>query len=140
MRRFRRRVDRRRGFTLMEVLLVLLLLAFLGSMAVLAIGGVRDKANKDSCRSQFATLKQAIEYYNLVTNEYPASLDALAQPTPTPNGQMERAALPKPVGPDPWGRPYMYKVGGRDGSDYEIWSVGRDGQDGTDDDIGSWQT
>jgi len=129
MFRNRRLTDRRRGFTLMEVLLVLLLLAFLGSMAVLAIGGVRDKANRDSVRSQFATLKQAIDYFNLNANRYPQSLDELAMPTPMPNGQAEKPALTKPVPLDPWGNAYMYQTPGRDGSDYEIWSLGKDGQE-----------
>ena len=133
---------RRSGFTLMEVLLVLVILVILGSLAVGMFTSTQQKANLKAARSQIGAFETPIGSYFLDTNEYPPDLLALRN-APASMANPEKWAGPylnKDIPLDPWGHPYMYSYPGRNRpEEYDIWSLGPDGQDGTEDDIGNWQ-
>jgi general secretion pathway protein G len=125
----------RRGFTLIEVLLVLAILVVVAGAVVINFGAVGDKANKSFAKSELSRLSGFVKTYQLLVGSLPSSLDALStQPSDLADPSKWSAVLDKPVGPDPWGRPYEYKV---TGSTFEIRSLGPDGQSNTEDDITS---
>ena len=144
---FKRRPPRG-GFTLMEVMLVLMILVIIASMAVMALAPMRKKARIKSAQVQIHVFEGPLEAYEMDIGEYPSTsqgLDAmLAPPSDLPNqdkwfGPYLRArgnAVPK----DPWGNEYVYEYPGKNQEQDlpDIWSIGPDRQDGTDDDVGNW--
>ena len=137
--RCRRR--RRGGFTLMEVLLVLVILVILGSLAVGMFTGTQRKAQVNAARSQIGAFETPIGTYYLDINEYPPDLESLRRPPSNLENPAKWAGpyLNKQIPLDPWDRPYQYTYPGRNRpEEYDIWSLGPDGVDGTDDDIGNW--
>ncbi len=133
MRRSARRSQKRRGFTLLEVMLVLVIIAAIAGIAVYNIGGIKDTANKMTASNQIKGFKQALETYKLLIGSYPGSLEALYQaPSDLPDPSKYTQLYKEPIPADPWGRPYEYKL---NGADYELRSLGPDGQSGNDDDV-----
>jgi general secretion pathway protein G len=131
--------SRRSGFTLMEVLLVLVILVILGGMATLAFQNVRAGALKRSAASQIGLFESAISAYELDMNAYPPNLEALRAAPPEDTGSWSGPYLNKEIPLDPWGNPYQYaSPGTRNADTYDAWSMGPDKQDGSADDIGNW--
>ena len=134
-----------RGFTLLEVMVVVVILGILAVLVVPKIISRPDEARVIAARQDIASLMQALKLYRLDNQRYPVTeqgLQALAaRPTtpPVPNnwksgGYLER--LPN----DPWGNPYQYLNPGLHG-EIDIFSFGADGAPGgeaNDADIGSW--
>lgn len=132
----------RGAFTLIEVLLVLIILVVLGSLAVSQFGGVKDRANIDTAKSQIGLVKSSIESYRLYTNKYPPKLEDLWE-KPSDSTLADEWAGPymEKLNEDPWGNKYQYTAEGkRNVGKYDFWSMGPDGKDGTDDDIGNWES
>lgn len=135
----------RGGFTLIEVLLVLVILVVLGSLATVYIRGAREKALKDAASAQIDLFKKGLDMYDLDMNGYPTTsqgLQALVEP-PSDLRNPDKWTNPyldvslkdgaRMIPPDPWDNPYQYQL--VDASTYRIWSFGPDGIDGTEDDI-----
>ncbi|MGA9993705.1 MAG: type II secretion system major pseudopilin GspG [Thiobacillaceae bacterium] len=136
---------RNKGFTLIELMVVLVILGVLAAMIAPKIMDRPDEARIVAARQDIATLVQALKMYRLDNIRYPSTeqgLQALVtKPAidPIPNnwksgGYLEK--LPK----DPWGNAYVYLNPGRHG-DIDVISLGADGQtggEGKDADIGSW--
>jgi general secretion pathway protein G len=139
----RGRMETRGAFTLMEVLLVLVILVVLGAIVVPMFTGIGESANVKAATAQVGLIGNAIEYYKMDMKQAPASLDDL---TAAPS---DAKATKRWSGPymdankelvDPWDNPYKYDAKGkRNQGGYDVWSMGPDGQDGTDDDIGNWK-
>lgn len=129
-----RRRTRRRGFTLIEVLLVLVILVILGSLATVSYFGAQQQALENQAKVQAGNLDGAVKLYQLNMNRPPAELEALiTQPSDDQNNRWkgpywEDATIPL----DPWDNEYQYEV---TGASYKIWSMGPDGASGTEDDI-----
>lgn len=144
MRNERKRGPRRReAFTLMEVLLVLVILVILAALATTTFTGIRAKSKRDAAKAQVGLVESAADYFQLHMNRYPNALEELLQkPSETsPGGEWTGPYLKKEVGLDPWGNPYNYVApGSRNQDSYDFWSSGPDGQSGTADDIGNWET
>jgi general secretion pathway protein G len=143
MRRTRTLARRRTGFTLMEVLLVLVILVILGSFAVGMFTNTQNNANIRAAKAQVLLLKTPLDMYHIDMNQYPTTsqgLDALhSMPGDVEDPTKWQGPYGEVVPADPWGQPYQYQYPGRTNSDsYDIWSMGPDRQDGTDDDIGNW--
>ena len=135
---------RRAGFTLMEVLLVLVILVILGSIAVPIFSGTQESAEKKTAQTQVSMLARAIDMYRFDTKKYPGSLDELTQ-RPSDKVTADRWAGPyiedNKALDDPWDNPYKYSPNGKHNPErYDVWSLGPDGQDGSADDIGNWQS
>ena len=134
-----------RGFTLLEVMVVVVILGILAALVVPKIISRPDEARIIAAKQDIASLLQALKLYRLDNHRYPSSeqgLQALVvQPTGTPvppnwkaGGYIER--LPK----DPWGNTYQYLNPGVHG-EIDVFSLGADGApggEGNDADIGSW--
>ncbi len=139
------RQDRAHGFTLIEVMVVVVILGVLAALIVPRIMGRPDEARATAARQDIASLMQALKIYRLDNQHYPSTeqgLEALVNlPASAPlprnwkaGGYLER--LP----PDPWGQPYRYLNPGLHG-EIDVYSLGADGQpggEGIDADIGSW--
>lgn len=133
------------GFTLVEILVVIVILGILAALVVPRIIERPDQARVTAAKADIATILQALKLYRLDNQRYPTAdqgLQALVQrpslpPVPPnwkPNGYLER--LPQ----DPWGNPYQYLNPGLHG-EIDVFSFGADGQPGGtgyDADIGSW--
>lgn len=140
----RRRVGRRSAFTLMEVLLVLVILVVLASLAVTTYRGTQDRALKDAAKTKVAILSTPIDTFQMHTRSFPTSLqDLINQPSDSkladrwsgPYLKDQNALL------DPWDNEMKFAAPGKHNTNsYDVWSVGPDGQDGTDDDIGNWSS
>jgi general secretion pathway protein G len=140
-----RRIARVRGFTLIEIMVVVVILAIMAALIVPKIMGRPDEARVVAARQDISTIMQALRLYRLDNMRYPSTeqgLAALVAPPssgpPAPNwkagGYLER--LPK----DPWGNPYLYLNPGLRG-EIDVFSFGADGiagGTGIDADIGSW--
>jgi len=137
--------DRSRGFTLIEIMVVIVILGVLAALVVPRVLDRPDEARAVAAKSDIASIMQALKLYRLDNQRYPTSeqgLNALVmkpeQPPLPPNwkpgGYLEK--LPR----DPWGRPYQYLNPGLKG-EVDVFSFGADGQtggSGADADVGSW--
>jgi general secretion pathway protein G len=137
-------LPRRRGFTLIEVLLVLVILVILASFAVMQFGGVRDDAQIDQAKTQIGLFKTGLELYELKFGDFPATNEGLEALRTGPANSADtsnwKPLLDTQVPLDPWGNPYQYSFPGtHNPNKYDLWSMGPDGQEGTSDDIGNWE-
>jgi general secretion pathway protein G len=138
---------RARGFTLIEIMVVITILGILAALIVPRVVGRTDDARIAAARQDIASLMQALKLYRLDNGRYPTTEQGLRalieKPSvdPVPNnwkqgGYLERSSLPK----DPWGKEYQYLSPGLRG-EIDVFSFGRDGQsggEGPDADVGSW--
>lgn len=132
------------GFTLMEVLLVLVILVVLGAIVVPMVTGIGESANVKAATVQVDALERTIDMYKFETKQFPATLDDLVNepndPKVAKNWSGPYIKANKEL-IDPWDNPYKYEAKGKKNSGgYDIWSTGPDGQDGTADDIGNWKS
>lgn len=133
-----------RGFTLIELMVVLAILGVLAALVVPNVLGRADDARVTAARADVNSLMQALKLYRLDNQAYPTpaqGLLALVQkPTVDPIPNNWRPYLDK-LPNDPWGRPYQYLNPGLK-SEIDVLSFGADGQsggEGRNADIGSWQ-
>ncbi len=134
------------GFTLVELLLVIIIIGTLAAIVVPKFTGRSEDARIAAAKQQVKNFETALEQYALDNLEkYPTTEQGLAalqvSPTTAPvpkawRGPYMKGELP----PDPWGNAYKYLSPGSHDPDYDLWSSGADGQDGTTDDITSWAT
>ena len=133
-----------RGFTLIEVMVVIVILGVLAAVIVPNVIGRPDEARAVAAKQDIGTIVQALKLYRLDNQRYPTTeqgLQALVKAPTSPaapnwkvGGYLER--LPS----DPWGKPYLYLAPGIKG-EVDVFSYGADGQQGgigKDADIGSW--
>ena len=130
--------DTSRGFTLVELLLVLVILALIGGLVLPGIIGKAEGAKVKAAASQINRLAMAVESYYLDTGRTPDNLDELVTESDVDgwNGPYVKPSSLK----DPWGREYVYDYPGEH-SDFDLYSLGADGQPGGEDrnsDINSW--
>ncbi len=128
-----RRSNRQGGFTLIEIMVVVVILGILAALVVPAIMDRPDHARKVRAKQDVRTITSALNMYRLDHFDYPTALEELATGS---NKYLER------VPSDPWGRPYNYAYPGHRGdTKFDIYSYGVDGTEGgneLDADIGNW--
>jgi general secretion pathway protein G len=139
------RMRDRAGFTLIEIMVVIVILGLLAALVVPKLVGRTEEAKKTQARVQIKNLQQAIELFKLDNGFYPGSDQGLEALVRAP----ESGRIPKNyrkggyidrVPKDPWSNPYVYASPGQRG-DYDISSYGADGVqggDGEDADVNSW--
>ena len=126
---------RARGFTLLELLVVVVIIGLLVSFVAPRYFGQVGKSEINTAKAQIDALGKALDQYRLDTGRYPSNelgLKALTQRPPNEpkwNGPYLRKDAP----PDPWGKPYVYRMPGEKGIDYDLVSYGKDGQPGGSD-------
>lgn len=132
-----------KGFTLIEILLVVIIIGALSSMVLPRLIGRSDQAKKTAAKVDIDTnIATALKLYELDNGNFPDTAQGLAALLSKPatgtipehwNGPyLER----RPI--DPWGRPYIYKSPGDHRPDYDIYSFGKDGKE-SEDDVRNWE-
>ncbi len=127
------------GFTLIEILVVVVIIAILAAVVVPnVISRIKD-AKISSAIANIKAFETAIDQYKLDMGTDPASLNDLVTP-PSPRGKWNGPYLKNvtSIPLDPWGHQYVYTVPGASGREYDISSDGPDGQPNTSDDVQSW--
>lgn len=136
---------RKNGFTLLELMVVIVIIGLLSTVVILNVLPSRDQALVEKARADIALIEQALDLYRLDNLSYPSAADGLAALVAPP------ASLPDParyraggyirrLPDDPWGKPYQYANPGSRAA-IDIYSMGADGQpggEGDNADIGNW--
>jgi general secretion pathway protein G len=128
------------GFTLTEIMLVVVIIGILAALVIPKIAGSSERARVTAAQADIkGGIKSAIGQYEVDNGFYPKSLqDLIVQPSNAKNWHGPYFDPPKlPI--DPWGNPYIYYYPGKHNpTAYDLLSVGPDGREGTDDDVGNW--
>jgi general secretion pathway protein G len=125
------------GFTLLELMIVITIIAIIGGFAVSRFTSTVDKTKVTAVKTDFGTFETALEAYYLNHNSYPSTSEGLQK-------LMDEGLLKnkKDTLLDPWNNPYQYRYPGQFSDGPEIWSYGADGKEGGDGinaDIRSWE-
>ena len=136
---------RKGGFTLVEMLLVLVILATLAAVVVPKFAGRAKQAKVTAAKSQISNLEIAIDLFEIDMGYFPKAGNDLSDLVQEPNSNNVRdwqgPYLKKGIPRDPWGNDYVYNHPGKMNiGSYDIYSGGPDMKTGTDDDITNWQT
>ncbi len=130
------------GFTLIEVMLVVVILGILAAVVLPRLVGRTEEARLAAAQQQIDSLSIALEAYYLDNGKFPMTSEGLQvlreRPVTAPN--WKGPYLKKDVPLDPWGHPYVYVAPGLHNQDYDLSSAGPDGQEGTADDVVNWTT
>lgn len=133
------------GFTLIELVLVMTIIIILVGSGIYIINqqGVLDTAQETRISGDTKAVSTALEIYNSRAGRYPTTeqgLEALVEkPTKAPIPDSWTRSLDE-IMVDPWGQPYKYRYPAtKSKKPYDIYSIGKDGQDNTADDIGNWK-
>jgi general secretion pathway protein G len=131
-------MNQKKGFTLIEIMLVVIILGILAAMVVPKLTGRSDEARRSVAKTDIqSNLALAIDLYEVDTGEYPSQLDDLLHAPSQASGWKGPYLKKKPL--DPWGRDYIYKAPGSHNTDsYDLSSMGKDGTEGGEDDIDNW--
>ena len=129
----------RRGFSLIELLLVMVILAVLAAIIVPRFTGRGKQARITAAQTDIRNVQTALTSFEAENDRFPTEAEGLEALVTEPadlrnwNGPyLER--VPK----DPWGNKYVYVCPGKHNTDYDLYSFGPNGQEGDDDDIGNW--
>lgn len=132
------------GFTLIEIMVVVVIIGFIGTLGSLAVINRLRKASIDTTHSFIkGPLSQSLEMYYTDNNIYPSTeqgIDALMKKpsgSPTPRSWDGPYLNEEPV--DPWGGKYQYRFPSENGREFDLWSNGPDGIEGSEDDITNWK-
>ena len=133
------------GFTLVELMVVIVIIGLLSTLVALTVLPQLGKANDQKAKADIATLDQALELYRLNNLGYPATAEGLgalvsAPPTLADPSRYQPGGYIKKLPKDPWGRDYKYLNPGKHGP-YDIYTLGADGAEGgtgENADLGNW--
>ncbi len=133
------------GFTLIEMMVVVIILGLLATIVVINVLPSQDRAMREKARADIAVLEQALESYRLDNFAFPTAEQGLSALVSPPAGmarpdRYREGGYIRRLPDDPWGAPYQYRQPGRHGA-VDIYSFGADGREGgekNDADIGNW--
>lgn len=141
-------MENKRGFTLIELMLVVIIIGVLAGMIIPNLTGKSEQARRSVAEADIeANISSALDLYEVDSGSFPTSEQGLAallaKPSSNPvpknwNGPYLKKKKDEPK--DPWGNAYAYKSPGEHNTDgYDLSSKGRDGIEGTEDDITNWK-
>lgn len=137
---------KQQGFTLIEVMIVVIIIGVLGALIVPNIMGRADDARITAAQTDVKALSNALELYKLDNLVYPSTQQGLSALISKPEGRpvarnWNSGGYVKSLPTDPWGNEYVYISPGAEG-EFDLYSLGADGSEGGDGknaDIGNWQ-
>lgn len=141
-----RRKPSEQGFTLVELMVVLVIIGLLATVVMINVMPSQDRAMAEKARADISVLEQALETYRLENLTYPRTEDGLQALLTPPAGlarpdRYRAGGYVRRLPDDPWGNPYQYARPGREGA-FDVYSFGADGREGgvdEDADIGNWK-
>jgi len=141
-----RNLKNQRGFSLMELLIVMVILGLIASLVGPKLFGKLGKAQQKTAKTQIEMLMSAMDAFRLDVGRYPTQQEGLSALAANPGSgagldKWDGPYLKKAVPNDPWGNPYLYRNPGEHG-EVDIYSYGQDKQPGGEKenaDIGSWE-
>ncbi|WP_439634111.1 type II secretion system major pseudopilin GspG [Glycocaulis sp.] len=137
--------DTEAGFTLVEIMVVVVIIGLLATVVVLNVLPSQDRARIEKARADIGRIEQAIEMFRLDMGRYPTTDEGLEVLVTAPADPRLAARFPEGgyinrLPEDPWGGQYQYMSPGEHGR-FDVWSLGADarpGGDGNNADIGNW--
>jgi general secretion pathway protein G len=136
---------RQRGFTLIEIMVVVIIIGLLAAVIVPSVINKVDEARVSKAKADIQSLETALTMYRLDNSKYPTTdqgLQALiVQPTDPSIRHWRTGGYLQRISKDPWGADYQYVAPGTHGKEYDLYTLGADGQpggDGANADIGNW--
>ncbi len=130
-----------KGFTLVEIMLVVIIIAALAAMVVPRFVGKSEQARKSIAQSDITQLATALKIYELDNGNFPSTSQGLAalltKPSSSPVPQNWNGPYIEKEPVDPWAKPYIYVSPGKNRPDYDLYSKGKD-ENSADDDITNW--
>jgi general secretion pathway protein G len=144
-RKMRPRPASEAGFTLVELMVVVVILGLLATVVMINVLPSQDRAMREKTKADISTQEQAVETYRLEMLAYPTTAQGLAALTQLPAGvpradRYREGGYIRRLPDDPWGNPYQYAYPGERGR-FDVYSFGADGAkggEGEDADIGNW--
>lgn len=137
-----RQFNNQRGFSLMELLIVMVILGLIASLVGPKLFGKLGKAQQKAAKTQIEILMASLDAFRLDVGRYPTQQEGLAALVINPGAEKwDGPYLKKAVPPDPWGNPYHYRSPGEHG-EVDIYSLGQDNQPGGEkenSDVVSWE-
>lgn len=136
---------RARGFTLVELMVVIVIIGLLATVVMINVMPSQDRAMSEKARADVSVLEQALETYRLENLAYPATEQGLQALLRAPAGlarpeRYRQGGYVRRLPEDPWGNAYQYRRPGRNGA-FDVYSLGADGAEGGEGenaDIGNW--
>lgn len=140
--------QKRQGFTLVELMVVIVIIGLLATVVAINVLPSQDRAMVGKARADISVLEQAIETYRLDNLTFPDDQDGLQALVAAPAGltQPERyrqGGYVRRLPEDPWGNPYQYRRQSAHGGQFDVFSWGADGREGgegNDADLGNWES
>lgn len=136
---------KKNGFTLVELMVVIVIIGLLATIVALNVLPSGDTARIQKAKADIATIEQGLEMYRLQQGSYPTTSQGLQALVSAPAGadasRYQAGGYIKRLPEDPWNRAYLYASPGQHGA-ADVWTLGADGKDGGEGinaDIGSWQ-
>ncbi|MBI5154870.1 type II secretion system major pseudopilin GspG [Candidatus Poribacteria bacterium] len=135
--------SRRRAFTFLEIMFVVVIIGILLAISVPRLTGKSKRAKIKATQSQIRNIGVSLSEFELHAGRFPDSSEGLEALLERPSNieedvwegpYLEKKEVPK----DAWGKPLNYRAPGEHNSDYDLWSNGPDNQEGTDDDVHNW--
>ena len=139
-----RKRRKRQGFTLVELMVVIVIIGLLATVVAINVLPSQDRAMVGKAKADISVLEQAIETYRLDNLTFPDDLNALTT-APANLAQPERyrqGGYVRRLPEDPWGEPYRYRRQSAHGGQFDVYSYGADrkeGGEGNDADLGNWE-
>ncbi|MFO1439120.1 MAG: type II secretion system major pseudopilin GspG [Verrucomicrobiaceae bacterium] len=130
-----------RGFTLLEIMVVLLIIGLLIGVVASGLGGFEESGQIQATGAKIQSVRAQLISFKSLSGQYPTTSQGLMALHTKPSGVSRWTQMIKNEADlnDPWGQKLFYRYpGSHNPTSFDIWSSGPDRQDGTDDDIGNW--
>jgi len=130
---------KRRAFTFIEIMFVVVIIGLLTAVVAQRVVGQMGTTKRNTTFVQLKNIEQALARFEADNDRFPTQAEGLAALLEDPKakraGYLDSPTLPT----DAWKQPFQYRAPGENRVFYDLWSVGADGRDGSDDDVTNWQ-